>query len=402
MNRTVEPTARRLAAATALVCAIATATAQTWDSISVSHPRVDTARTGQLRAEMDALVFFQNNEYSSPAVEGYTLPGAWLQPRLTYTPLPRLRIEAGAHLLFFNGATHYPNYAYHDIARWKAGQYQSGVHALPFLRVQADFQRLSLVMGNIHGAQSHGLILPLYNPEQNLSADPEAGVQLIYDSRRAHADLWLNWQSFIFNLDTHQEAFTVGLNYTPRWNGGGDGTVDWETPVQLIGQHRGGEIDATNTGVQTVWNAAAGVRATWRPYAQGALNSLRAEANALFSYQQTGDLWPFAAGFAWHAALRGRLWGHMGAEVGYFAAPRRFANLYGSPFFSTLSVKTDGLTFDGARTAYATVSYDHGFGRNYHLGAQLDVYATSAGGATSTPFGFGVYFRVSPSFRVGK
>ena len=378
------------------------AMSQVWDTLCVERQRIDTAAVGQLRAEVNAMTFFQNNEFSSPAVEGYTLPGAWLQPRLVYAPLPHLQLEAGAHLLFFDGANRYPNYAYHDIAQWKGMQYQHGVHALPFFRVQADFRQLSVVMGNLYGAQSHGLILPLYNPEQNLSADPETGVQLLFDSRRSHVDLWLNWQSFIFNLDTHQEAFTVGMNYTQQWGNDNGGNLRWETPVQFLVQHRGGEIDDTDTGVQTLWNASAGLRMTLRPASQRVLNSLRAEANVLVSYQQVGQLWPFDTGVALHAALRAAMWKHLGAEVGYVGIPRQYANLYGSPFFSTVSLKPNVPAFSGMHTAYASVSYTYAFSRDYHLGAQFDFYSTHSPKVDTQSFGFGVYFRVHPSVMIGK
>ena len=392
-------------------CALTAVMAQIWDSLCLERQRIDTAVVGQLRAEVHAMAFFQNNEYSSPLAKGYTLPGAWLQPRLSFAPLPQLQIEAGAHLMFFDGANRYPNYAYHDIALWKGNQYQHGIHALPFFRIQADFsgkrngkadgRRLSLLIGNIYGAQNHGLILPLFNPEQNLSADPETGFQLLLDRRRAHLDLWLNWQSYIFNLDTHQEAFTVGMNYTQRWGKDDASRLRWETPIQLLIQHRGGELDDTETGVQTLCNASAGLRMTLFPACHHVLNTLRAEANILGSYQQSGRLWPFTTGMALHTALRATLWRHLGAEVGYVGIPRQYANLYGSPFFGTLSTKFPGRTFRGMHTAYASLSYTYTFARDYHLGAQFDLYSTHAPDVKALPLGFGLYFRVHPSFFIG-
>lgn len=375
--------------------------AQTWDSLCVERYRIDTTDVGALKAEVNALAFFQNNEFSSRVAKGYTLPGAWLQPKLTFAPMPRLQIEAGAHLMFYDGAGRYPNYAYHDIARWKGQQYQHGVHALPYFRVQGDFRRLTLVVGDLYGAQNHDLVLPLFNPEQNLSADPEMGFQLLWDRPHLHMDTWMNWQSYIFNLDTHQEAFTVGVNATVRWSPASSGErkrILWETPVQLVIQHRGGELDTTMTGVQTVANASVGVRMTYRPASQRVLNSLRAEANVLGSYQQHGTLWPFDTGLALHSGVRAALWKGVGLEAGIVSIPRQYANLYGSPFFGTLSTKFPGQTFRGMHTAYLTGSYTYTFARDYHLGAQLDIYSAHSRRMDATAFGFGLYFRVEPSF----
>lgn len=38
---------------------------------------------------------------------------------------------------------------------------------------------VDLILGNIYGGSNHGLIAPLYNPELNLTADPETGFQVL-------------------------------------------------------------------------------------------------------------------------------------------------------------------------------------------------------------------------------
>lgn len=373
------------------------AKAQAWDVVATDSVRIDSSEVGTLRVGADALGFFQNNEYSCDLMKGYTLPGAWLRPQFTYTPLPQIRIVAGAHLMFYDGANRYPNYAYHDIAAWKGHQYQHGVHALPFLRLQARLRDVTLVIGDIYGAQNHQLLLPLFNPEQALSADPEMGFQLLLDRRHVHLDTWINWQSYIFDLDSHQEAFTVGVNSTLRW--GNANRLLWEVPIQAILQHRGGEQDTTATGVQTVANGAAGVRLTHRFGGDCLLTSLKAEANVLGSLQQHGDLWPFRTGFALHTALRTQLRPGIGVEIGYFGAPRQYANLFGLPLFGTISLKHQGETFHGVHTPYATLSYAHCFTPAYRLGAQFDVYTPCSSDASgSFRYGFGIYLRVNPEF----
>ena len=387
--------------------------AQTWDTLCRDDYRIDTAAVGSLNAEIDALAFFQNNEFSSKLQKGYTLPGAWLQPKLTISPLRQLHIEAGAHLMFYNGANRYPNYAYHDIVRWKGNQHSHGVHALPYFRAQADFKHLTLVLGNLYGAQNHRLIFPLFNPEQNLSTDPEMGFQLLLDRPRVHLDTWINWQSYIFEMDSHQEAFTVGVNSTLLWNRDKTKSLQWETPIQVILQHRGGEQDTTSMGVQTVCNASVGLRMTYRPAPSSleanasprkhsTLTALRAEVNALGSYQQHGTLWPFDTGFAIHGAVSATLWQRLGLEMGYVGIPHQYANLYGSPFFGTLSTRYNGLTFNGMHTLYATASYTYVFSPAYRLGAQLDLYSPHSSNVNATCFGFGVYLRVNPSFVLKK
>ena len=393
---------KRLFAALVLHASFFTLQAEVWDTLCIDRYRIDSTEVGALKAEVNALAFFQNDELSSRVAKGYTLPGAWLQPKLTYTPIRQIRIEAGAHLMLYDGANRYPNYAYHDIVRWKGNQHTHGVHALPYLRAQADFRHLTLVLGDIYGAQNHGLVLPLFNPEQNLSADPEMGFQLLLDRRHVHLDLWLNWQSYIFNLDTHQEAFTVGMNSTILWNRDRSRRLQWETPIQVILQHRGGELDTTDMGVQTVMNGAIGLRMRYRPVRQRVLNHLRAEANLLGSWQQHGTLWPYDTGLALHTAVQAQMLRGLDAEVGYVCAPRRFANLYGSPFFGTLSTRYPGETFTRMHTLYASLGYTYVFTPAYRLGARLDLFSYNSRQTSAMPLAFGVYLRVCPSFLLNR
>jgi len=361
---------------------------------------------GELRAEVDALAFFRDNEYSSRIMKGYTLPGGWLQPKLTYDPLPQVHLEAGAHLMFYDGANRYPCYAYHDIVKWKGNQHTHGVHALPFFRAQAKFKHLSIVLGDIYGATDHQLILPLFNPEQLLSTDPEMGFQLLLDRTHVHLDTWINWQSYIFDLDSHQEAFTVGINATPTFSRRQD--IKWEFPIQVVAQHRGGEQDTTSLGVQTVCNGSVGVRMTYhRPGlkqkgSKEVLSTIHAEINALGSWQQHGTLWPFDTGFAVHASAGAVLFKTLDLEAGYVGAPRQFANLYGLPMFGTLSTKFPGITFRGMHTAYLHAGYSYAFTPDYSLGADLDIYSCNSHGLSATTFGFGLYFRATPSFLLHK
>ena len=157
-----------------------------------------------LRAEIDATAFFRDNEYDSEVQNGYSLPGVRLTPHIAYNPLSQINIELGASMLFFNGANKYPCFAYHDIGTWKGNQYQRGSHVLPWVRLQASLKHVDVILGNIYGGANHELIAPLFNPEQNISADPEMGLQILLHRPHINLDTWLNWQSYIFEEDSHK------------------------------------------------------------------------------------------------------------------------------------------------------------------------------------------------------
>lgn len=388
-------TVRRICLAALLLFALLPARAQMWDSLATSDYHIDTAMVRALRVEVDNLTFFRDNEYSSQMTKGYSLPGLWIEPRLAYTPIRQIDLEVGLHASIFHGANKYPNYVYHDIGRWKGSQYQRGAHFLPWVRARAEFKHLTVVLGNIYGGQNHQLIEPLFNAETNLSQDPEAGMQLLWDRKHLHADTWLNWQSYIFEEDSHQEAFTVGSSWKVL-PGNQEKPLRWHIPVQLVIQHRGGEQDTTSMGVQTIMNASAGAGLTWTPRNRKVLTSVNAEANAMVAYQQSGSIWPFDGGAAYHVGAGVTLWQRLLLRGGYFNAPKHFVSLYGSHFFSTLSVR-NGQSYDGIGTAYAHVEYSHVFARRYVLGAEGEFFQSSMTGHSETNFSFGVYLRVNPS-----
>jgi len=367
--------------------------------------RLNYDQTHALGVDLHSLAFFKNNEFAGDHATGYTLPGLWLQPRLFYQPLDAIRLEVGFHALVYNGANKYPCFAYHDIAKWKADQYQHATHILPFFRAQAQLKRLNFVLGNIYGGANHRLVEPMMNAEVNLSQDPEMGFQLLWDLPHYHLDAWINWQSFIFREDTHQEAFTVGLSQRIFLNKPSS-RVHFYLPIDALIQHRGGEIDDTDTGVQTIDNAAAGVGVKWN--ANGKIfNGLTAEALALGCWQQTGELWPFDSGVAAAATISTDFFDQLRLFATVLYA-KDFCPIYGAPFFSTVSQKTGGR-FADVFTPHIGAEWSHTFARDYVLGAKVDTYlahtgtetlpdGTVRGSAFNNNFSFGVFLRCSPSF----
>ncbi len=393
--------------------------AQAFETLYTEDTSIDSIPVGSLRAEVDALAFFHDNEYDSNIQKGYSLPGVRITPHLAFNPHRQINIEAGVSMLIFNGANKYPCYAYHDIATWKGNQYQRGAHFLPWVRLQASFKHLDVVLGNIYGGSQHGLSAPLYNAEQNLSTDPEMGVQIL--TRRPHfqSDTWLNWQSYIYELDSHQEAFTVGESARIIW-GKTDEAKSWRcfTPIQLTIQHRGGEQDTTAMGVQTLSNASIGLGIEGTP-ALRHWDHLTAQTSALLSYQQKGHLWPFDTGMAWHSSVSTRFLKHLTVSADYLYAPRQFASLFGNLFFGTISTKHPGTSYHGIHTLRTVIGYQYTFAKAYTLGTQLEAFSLHAPSHTAEhaetereslvqpslsefSFSFGIYFRMSPSILIKK
>ena len=395
---------KRTALLLALMSAL-TASAQMWKGLATSDPVIDTTDVKALKVELDNLSFFRDNEYTSNRTNGYSLPGLWLQPKLIYVAHKMVRLELGLHALIFNGANKYPCYAYHDIATWKGSQYQSGAHLLPWFRAQFEFNNVDIILGDIYGGENHGLIEPLFNTETNLSQDPEMGLQILWRRPHLRADIWLNWQSYIFKESTHQEAFTVGSTWRVLLNNE-EKRTHWYLPVQLMIQHRGGEqdVESLNLGVQTICNLSAGVGVRHRFY-RPCLTHIAGEVNAIGAYQQAGKLWPFKTGFALHAAGEVMLWDSWRLRLGHVAAPKHFISLYGNPLFNTVSKLDNELTYKGAQTTYLRTDYGRTVAKHYTFGGELEIFKSWLGKSADTKrsefnFAFGVYIRVNPSFLI--
>lgn len=385
--------------------------AQTSVSRYMTEYQIDSLKKKELRLDIDNLFFFKNNEFGNSVMKGYTLPGAWINPKLSYVPLSNIKFEAGVYMLWYSGAYKYPNYAYQDIAKWKGVHYQNGTHLLPYFRGQIALGNFNFVLGNIYGGANHGLILPLYNPELNLTADPETGFQILYDTPRFHLDAWINWQSFIFDIDTHQESFIAGVTSDIKLNSP-QSKWHWYVPIQMVAQHRGGEIDETETGVETFMNASLGVGLT-RNLNREKLKRINWEFDVLGYYQQAGELWPFDKGLGWYAKM-GADFEYLSVQAGAFTC-NKFISLLGSPYFGAVSTRHKGGYYEGnPMTGFLTMDYSRTFAKLYSFGLKGELFYNIPGDLSGVDVtmsqdsgkGMGVsvgaYFRLNLSFLLKK
>jgi hypothetical protein len=386
--------------------------AQSSNRLFLSGKKINAGQKGELRFELDNINFFKNNEFSSEIIEGYTLPGFRILPKVTYHFLPELRMELGLHALLFHGAERYPMMGYRDIAVWKDDKYVYGFHLMPWLRAHlALSDHADLVLGSIYGGANHRLIEPLYAPELNLTADPETGLQLLLDYPFLDVDAWVNWQSFIYKGDTHQEEFIAGLSSRIRLNSPAS-RFHLYLPVQGLAQHRGGEIDTLLTSsVQTLMNGAAGLGVTWNNPAGGLLQSVGLEVHAAGYYQQAGELWPLESGHGLHIQADANLKDFY-LKAGYWES-FGFISILGLPYYGSVSTKTEGVLFDHPMLLTLNAEYTRPLGGAATLGIGANVYHRLpdrmlppgtgwAAVSSETGFTVGIALRATPSFLLKK
>ena len=380
------------------------------NSLFSQNPKIDTNDLNILYLKVDNLNFFKDNEFKAEKVSGYTLPGFRLSPKLSLALHKKIPLEAGVYMLHYWGANKYPCYSYLDISSWQGEQYQKGVHFLPLFRAQVSLKdNFHLVFGNLYVNNNHNLILPLYNTELNLSSDPETGVQLIYDSKQFSSDVWVNWQSFVFRDDNHQEVFTLGAstktNLLKSYR-----KFQVYIPLQLIGQHRGGELDTMNNfNMHTLINYCAGVGISYR------FNKLVKYINFESTYSgfiNKGDVAiPFNNGYGVYNKLALGI-KDFNINISHWVS-EDFVSIYGSPHFGNVSTNTPNLTFDKMQMILTQFDYSLPLYKDVSMGFEGNIiyYLPFKGDRPGYEkvirndvmfFSFGIYLKLNPKFRLYK
>ena len=375
--------------------------------------QIDSLSKGDLSVEVDNLSFFKNNEFISTIQKGYTLPGFWLQVKATYNPLSILKLEAGVHSIWFWGTSRYPAFAYKDIASWGGQDFSHNVHVLPYFRANISLSKnVNVIIGDIYGGSNHRLIEPLYNPELNLTSDPEAGLQLLYKNSWLDFDTWIDWMTYIYNLDTHQEAFIAGTSMRFKLNAP-DSRFHVYFPLQWLSHHKGGEIEVSNSPGQTATNYAGGTGAMWNIDGRY-LKYINAEFYYAGYYYPKGESFRHRNGRGFYSKLAVQI-SDFNISSSYWAC-KDFVSIFGSPFYSTVSTKINGMLYDRPTMLHFGVDYVRTLGKGFTFGVNVETYYSLSGKMYSSEtglydpsafgsnsnFSMGIYLRVNPSFLIKK
>ena len=318
-----------------------------------------TADSANIALTLDGGVFFTDDEYFGPRIEGYTLPGFVLRPKVQWNISRDVALQVGAHWLHYWGAHSYPaatNYGvlpdHSDTAR--------AVHMLPWL--QAKYRattRLTLTFGSLNPS-THMLPLPLYNPELTYAADPEQGLEVEADLPWLKGDVWVDWREFIWNNSPRQEHFTMGASGRLRLY-----LSVWELylPMHFVAQHVGGQVLATTTPIQNNFNAAAGLGLS-RPLPHS--ETMADLSCRLMWYHQHGNTAvPFGDGWGVYPELTILFPVHWHMSVSYWSG-HNFVPLMGSWLYSNLSSVDGATTFDRTDALTLNVGYRNTpWGENY-------------------------------------
>ena len=302
-----------------------------------------TADSASISLRVDGYLFFIDDEYFGRRIEGYTLPGFRLNPKVVWSNNKHLTLEGGVSWLHYWGAHSYPNTTSYGVLP-NYSDTSTLIHVVPWLRAKLKFTKgLELTLGSIDPDDNHYLPTPLRDIEREVAADPECGIMLsawgdISKDWWGTADWWIDWREFIWNNSPHQERFTMGLSgklhyYIPSTD------LSLIMPLHFLAQHVGGQVLATTTPIQNNFNAASGLGIQYdltEPWAVG-LHCL-----AMWYHQHGNTAVPFDNGWGLYPYLKVIYGKRLGIEISYWQG-ERFVPLLGSWLYSNIS-SVDGTT----------------------------------------------------------
>ncbi len=314
---------------------------------------IEPADSQQLFLRMGASTFVNNNEFFNDFWKGYTLIGYFVNPELVYHPNPRTRVRIGGHFLQYAGLD--------DMTQ-----------AFPTFTLEHRFSPLlQVVAGSIYGTLNHRLIEPVFNFERFFTDYQESGLQFLFTHNFFEADIWLNWERFIFTGDPFQEEFTAGLSSSVfAWDS--HRAIRAEVPVQLLATHKGGQINVSDERGQTLINFASGFSLIWdlpHPF----FRDLQMHNYfVLFRDLSNEFRYPFEKGWGIYPNLylRTDLF-HIGAGYWWgngFVAPR------GQPLFMSVSQVDEDFHQKRRQLMTAKVIYHRKLGRGIDLGVRFESY----------------------------
>lgn len=190
--------------------------------------------------------FVKNNEYFGPYTEGITYIGTIIQPEVSWSISDKFSLSAGWYMRYFYGKDNFEK-------------------SLPVIRARYTFlPGAQVIIGQLDGQLKHEYIEPIYNTDNYYSTNPEYGVQFLLDRKKVHVDFFMDWEKFLMPGEAHQEEIAGGLlaSYSVNDRSENHGL---SAHFQSIIHHFGGQVDVSESPIETRSNMAAGLEYAFLP-----------------------------------------------------------------------------------------------------------------------------------------
>jgi len=195
--------------------------------------------SNEVRFTLESDGFFKNNEYFNDFVEGYSIPGVATRPTIEWQYGAKTLITAGVLFQKFAGDPSKPIFA-------------------PIFRLQQKLSpSIELSIGELGNMLANNLAEPFYSFDDYYYSPVNYGLRFNTHTKIYNSRLWLNWQQFIRKGDAFREYFSVG--HTGAFTVYSTENISINIPLQFVFRHKGGQINQTDTSMQTLHNNAAGI-----------------------------------------------------------------------------------------------------------------------------------------------
>lgn len=191
--------------------------------------------------------FVRDAEYFLPYTKGYTALGFFMKPTFTYKHNDHLSVSAGVDLMGI------------------AGDHKKIRGVSPIVTISySPIKNITIVGGTLRNL-GHCLDEPMWDYDRNFYAHKEDGLQVFAHTEHWKTEMWCNWEDFIVVDSPWQEKFTFGWRNDFYSNSFGDFHNRIKIPVNLMMNHRGGQIDAVeDTCIETLANVSIAIEYSCR------------------------------------------------------------------------------------------------------------------------------------------
>lgn len=297
--------------------------------------------------------FLKNNEYFNDIIQGYTLIGWFVNPKLTYHPSKNAKIEAGVHFLKYSGIDNF-------------------TRVLPTLSFQYKInQSIDVILGTLYGNTNHNMIEPLFRYEYFFTDNIENGLQFLFKTNRYKGDLWINWQEFIFKGDDKQEIFTMGIS-NHFFISNKESQHQFSIPLQILFVHQGGQINETNKKLITHNNDAIGLSYAYH-FTNSFFKTVGTENYYLIYKDMSGNnQFPYLLGYGLYTNLFAQA-GDFHARASWWYGDH-YISLRGNPIFQSKSTIYTSHYEKQRALVSGRLMYEKEAIKGLNIGAGLEMY----------------------------
>lgn len=315
----------------------------------------DTAYIGM---NLDAMAFFDNKEFTNGIKKGYTLPGFYIDPSLSYS-VGNFDLRAGIHAAYFAGA-------------------DSTYRLQPTLLISySPVPILDMRLGSLPRG-TRRMPEPLYKPERVFAERPPLGIEFALNHPCVAANLWLNWERYIERGSPFQEEFMVAFSgcYSLRGEAKEVMPSGLSASLYAVATHVGGQIDSSNLPVTSIANLGLNL-AYGQPLGSGLVFGSKVSAYLSADISPNPHI-DYKRGFAAQYTLWLRYKG-LQAEAGFWRGDS-FVTPRGEEIFGSISTR-GSLNYNEQRRRLLTLqaAYVHSVLSGFDLRFSAGVYAASVG-----------------------